>query len=441
MKDILYEHKIENEPMNEERVRSIIRSMEPAHYGNRIIQSGYLKSQNFLTGSFGWQIDAQGNAEFNNGTFRGTFTIGGTLITVSDIANLAQAITDVSNAGGGTVALVPNTYTATQSYSIPSGVTIDGNGATIDFGGGAYQFLIQGSNAYSTGTVAINYASSTVTGSGTTWTAGMVGQSILIADFWYVISARSSNTSITLAQSFMGTNVSGVSYVIATTIGGVGISNITLTNSSTSLIRFRYVNGMNLSFVATTSSIQGIDGDDSANVNLLDGSFVDHCVVGITYDNVPFTVINNILVSNITGGTGIALNGVNNTAMGAVSVQAITGRGITFTNCSNFGLNAYAVIECSSHGIELISGCHELDIIDGEINSCGGDGLRLTATDNGIIMSANSIINNTGWGVNIVNANCNNNILIGTYAKSNTAGSITDSGTGTLKSTLVNYLP
>lgn len=166
--------------------------------GQTILTQGGFQSPNFKKGSVGWEIDAIGNAEFNDGTFRGTFTIGGKLITVSDITKLQTAINDVSDAGGGTVALVPATYNATTSFTIPSNVTLDGNGATIDFGNGARQILIQGTNAYAVGTLAVNNDSTAVTGTGTTWTAGMVGRYILIKEFWYLIAAVPSMTSITL---------------------------------------------------------------------------------------------------------------------------------------------------------------------------------------------------------------------------------------------------
>lgn len=35
---------------------------------------GYLQSSNFVTGSAGWQIDADGDVEFNDGVFRGTLS-------------------------------------------------------------------------------------------------------------------------------------------------------------------------------------------------------------------------------------------------------------------------------------------------------------------------------------------------------------------------------
>lgn len=392
---------------------------------------GTLQSGTFETGVQGWQIDAEGNAEFNNGTFRGTFIIGGTLITVSDIANLASAITTVSGLGGGTVSLVPNTYSATQSYSIPSNVTIDGNGSTIDFGGGAYQFNSVGTNAYSTGTLAISFGSTAVVGTGTTWTAGMVGQSILIGDYWYTISARTDNTHITLSSNYIGVTISGVTYVIATTVDNVGIKNITLTNSSATLFRFRYNNTLSMDGLITSIGNQGVDGDDAAPVNYLN-SVADTCVIGVTLDNVRFFVLDNSVATSITGGNGFDLTNVSNTAMNVSGVQAITGVGFKFTNCSNLGFINYSIIECTSHGIEFASGNSDIDCDSGYINTCGGDGIKLTATSDRIEIITNNLLNCTGYGINIAASSCDNNIINANTFTNNTAGNLNDSGTATI---------
>lgn len=368
-------------------------------------------------------------------TVSGTFNLGYTLVTISDIADLQAALDGVALLGGGTVSLVPNTYIATSSFTIASGVTLEGNGSTIDFNAGAFQVLIQGTNAYSTGTVAVNFGSGAVVGTGTTWTAGMVGQSILIGDYWYTITSRTDNTHITIEYSagnaFMGTNVSGVSYVIATTIDGSSVNNVTLTNSSTTALRFRYVNGLNMNALVVTNSAQAIDGDDSVNVNLQDGYTIDDCVFGITYDNVPFCVFKSGLISNITGGTGIALTGVTNTALDSLSIQAITGVGAKLTNCANFGFAAWSIIECTSHGLELVSGNNDVDITSGYCNTCGGDGIKLTTTSDRNTIVACSFLNNTGYGVNIAAASCDDNKVLAPAFSNNTAGTVNDLGTGT----------
>lgn len=396
-----------------------------------VVSGAVLKSANFKHLFTGWSIDGFGNVEFNDGLFRGTFIIGGALITISDITQLQAANDSVAALGGGTIALVPDTYFPTSSFTLSSGVTLDMNGATIDFGGGAYQFLIQGSNAYSTGTLAVNYGSTSVTGTGTTWTAAMVGQSILIGDYWYTISARASNTSITLSTAYRGLNITGATYVIATTVDGASIVNGTvLNNSSIPLVRFRYCNGFTMDGLSCANAPQAIDGDDSANVNWLNSS-MQNCVIGMTYDNVPFGTFNNCIGLDITGGTAMALNGVTNAALGSISFQAITGRAVTFQNCSNLGFVNYSIIKASSHGVEFISGNSDIDLGEGYFNSCGGDGVKLTASSDRISMSQLSLLNNGGYGINIADSTCDNAAIGLCSFSGNSSGALNDLGTGT----------
>jgi hypothetical protein len=414
--------------MTEGRVREIVNGMQKFLTGQNIMVDGIQKSQNFYTGVSGWQIDAEGNAEFNNGTFRGTFQLGGTLITVSDIANLADAITTVSTAGGGTVSLVPGTYNATQSYSIPSGVVINGNGAVIDFGGGAYQFSAVGTNAYSTGTVSATYGSATITGSGTTFTSAMVGRYILIYDFWYEITAFTDTTHITIGQNFFEVSLTGRAYTIATTVDGIGLTNITIQNSSVALFRPRYVNGLDMTGLVTINGLVGVDMDDSANWTY--NGVSDACGTGLTFDNAPFGTIEG-LVSNVTSGGGLLLNGVRNTAMGPVSIQGIVGVGVSLTNCTNFGNVNFSIIKTSSHGIEFVSGNSGIDTVAGLIDSAGGDGIKLTATTDRCTITSIAIENNTGYGINIAASSCDDNQVISPAFLNNTSGDINDSGTNT----------
>lgn len=397
-----------------------------------LLKGGRFTSPNYIRDTKGWNIDADGNAEFNSGIFRGRFEIGGTIITVTKIADLQGAINEVSDEGGGTVNLVPGTYTATANITLPSNVTLDGNGSTIDFGGGAFQVLIQGTNAYSTGTITATYGSAAIVGVGTTWTSDMVGRSILLGDYWYEITAFTDTTHITIGSVFIGTNLSGDTYVIATTVNNTRIEKITLTNSSVALLKFRYVNLLKIVEISLISALQGIDGSDSNNIYLLDGSFVDSCTSdGIVYNNVPFCVFDNFLISNITG-TGLDLTRVSNTGIGLFSLQGITGVGLKFTNCYDLGLINYAFIKCSSHAIEFVSGNRDMNIGYGYIDSAGGDGIKLTATSDTIEIQQSSIINCTGYGINIAAVTDDNNIIAGNSFINNTAGNIQDLGTLTI---------
>lgn len=399
--------------------------------GVQILSSGKFQSPNYSMGLVGWNIDSDGNAEFNNGTFRGTFVLGGVIITINNINNLQSAINTVGAQGGGIVNLEPGTYNATASFTYLNGVTIDGNGAVIDFGGTANNFSAIGTNPYSTGTLAVNFGSGSVTGTGTIWTAAMIGQSILIGDYWYLITARASNTAITISPVFRAPNVSGVTYVIVTTITGVNLKNITLTNNITNpLFDFRYCDGLVMDGLITTSSPQGIRGRDSANLQWL-GSTIQNCTAGMLFNNVPYCTLSNFTVLDITGGTGMDLIGVTNTAISPGSIQRVTGVGMKFTNCLNLGFLNYSIIETTSHGIEFVSGNSDVDLASGYINTAGGDGVKLTASSNRISITTTNVFNTTGYQFNIANANCNNNMVSTNSGDGTGSGAIQNLGTST----------
>lgn len=397
------------------------------------VKNGYFQSKNFRHLRSGYRL-GETSSEFQNGIFGGTFILGGTLITVDNIDNLQSEIDYISSLGGGTISLVPGTYLATSSFTVPSGVTIDGNGSTIDFQAGAYQMQISGSSAYKTGTITINFGDTTVVGVGTTWTAAMVGQSILLGEYWYEITARTDNTHITIGHSFIGTNLAGDTYVIATTVDNTEIKNLTLTNNSSfynALLTFRYANGLIIdSVIFTHAGAKGLEGIDSANATLVSYT-VDSCPGGIVYNNVPFALFSIGLISNITAGTGLDLTRVTNTALDSLSIQAITGVGAKLTNVSNFGFTSFSIIECTSHGLELASGDNDIDIISGYVNTCGGDGIKLTATVDRSTVVACSILNCTGYGVNVADSTCDNNQLVSLTMSNNSPRNINDSGTGT----------
>jgi hypothetical protein len=89
--------------------------------GHVVVTDGFIMSGNFKTGVSGWQILANGDAEFNNITARGSIfatsgTIGGFVITATDIHSVTNNIT-IDSAGTITVG------TTTGRHIIISGLT------------------------------------------------------------------------------------------------------------------------------------------------------------------------------------------------------------------------------------------------------------------------------------------------------------------------------
>lgn len=351
------------------------------------------------------------------------------ILTIQPTDSIQNYLDILNSYGGGILNLNPTaTYFPTSSLNLYDNVALNLNGGTIDFGGNAYQILAQGANAYSTGTASVTAGGSTVTGSGTTWTIDMIGQSILLGDFWYEITGRSSNTSITIGETFKGTTLAGDTYVIADTINNMSISNGLITNSSISLVKGLYVNGFTVDSITVDTADRGFDFQDSANI-VMPSYGISNCTTAGVFNNVPYCTFSNasILSSGVFG-----LTRVTNTSLNVISFQAGTGVGVSFTNCTNIGMVNYAIIKCASHGIEFVSGNSDIDTETGYINSCGGDGIKLTASSNNCTILDNSILNNGGYGVNIANANDNNTIVLGNHASGNSSGSINDAGTGTI---------
>lgn len=73
-------------------------------------------------------------------------------------------------------------------------------------------------NDYSTGTVTVTNASATVTGSGTVFPAAVATAAYRFAlsatSQWYTVTTRGGDTSLTLAENYVGTTAAGSAYVL-----------------------------------------------------------------------------------------------------------------------------------------------------------------------------------------------------------------------------------
>lgn len=91
-----------------------------------------------------------------------------------------------------------------------------------------------------------------------------------------------------------------------------------------------------------------------------------------------------------------------------------------------------SVRSCVGHGICLVEDVRECSILDNYLLLNGGDGIRLeTDCDNNLIKS-NYSNSNTGFGINIVNASCEDNNIENNKLIGNVAGAMSDGGTRTI---------
>jgi hypothetical protein len=360
-------------------------------------------------------------------------TVANRTVTVSPGDDIQTAIKNLSNAGGGILSMNPGIYVLTTTINIPSNIKIAGAGSSlsvIDFSNTAAQFSVVGSSAYATGSVAISNDGTGVVGTGTTWTAAMIGQSILLEDFWYEITAVADGTHLTIGSAYLGTTLSGATYTIVTTVDSVTINGLTLQNSTAALLKARYVNVLNTDDIVYYNGLIGLDGDDSSFINIFN-SACDSCGTGMTFNNFFFGTFFNNNVLNSTSGGGLICVNIRNWCIDVFSFQNNTGDALSFQDSSNNDVLDFSIQQTTGKGINFVSGNTDIGITSGVIKNSSSDAIKLTATTDQCSINGLQIHDNTGWGINIAASTCDNNIIGMNFLGTNTAGNVTDSGTGT----------
>lgn len=399
--------------------------------GGSAVKTGDLISPKYRASRSGWRVSSDGTAEFQDGIFNGTFSIGGTVITVDDVADIGDSITIINNAGGGTLYLANGTYLLTADIDIPSGVTLRGvsRDAVIIDCNNSYAVKIAGTNAYSTGTVTINNGDTTLVGSGTTWTSAMVGRYVLLDGLWYEITAFNSTTSLTI-DTYRGNNLAGSAYVLADTNFVAQIKDVTVTNATGSGIVSQYAMETTIENVYVYDCGTGIDLDYSIYPQIITVT-VEDCGVGLDMNQVDGFYVNFGAFNNSTTGAGVLMNTANNATFFNSSVNDNTGDGINITSCQQVAFISLDVSGNGGQGIEFVSGNTDNMVSESVINNNASDGIKMTATTDRTSVIGVSITNSGGYGINIAASTCDENYITAPAFSTNTSGNINDSGTNT----------
>ena len=359
--------------------------------------------------------------------------IGSRYFSVDAGGNIQTAIDACDAVGGGTVYLNVGTYTLSADITVPGGVLLEGvsrDGVIIDYNT-SYKIQIAGTDPYTTGNVTISNGDTTVVGGSTVWTDAMIGQYIYLDGIWYEITARADGTHITIADAYVGVDLSASAYAIATVNFNGAISKITVQNATGSGIVVSYAmepklddiivldcgTGIDLDFVQfprilVTSNDSGVNLD----MNYVSGFKVDFCEF-----------------SDSTTGAGVVMTNCQNATFFDSEVSRNTGNGISLTSCKNIAFISVSVNDNGAAGIELISGSNDNQFIAVGCDSNTTDGFKLTATSDRNIIANSSATNNGGYGINIAASTCDNNQVAGNIYFTNTSGELNDSGTNTLK--------
>jgi len=139
-----------------------------------------------------------------------TFTVGSTVYEIDEAPS--RQFWDTLN-----LVSIQNTYpdyyyiigNSVSFYPIPSTSSIT---ITYDY---KKKFVDLSTADYTTGTLAITTATTAVVGTGTTFTAAMVGRYLKTSDnFWYEITAFTNGTTITIGTPYLGATITAGTYII-----------------------------------------------------------------------------------------------------------------------------------------------------------------------------------------------------------------------------------
>src|ERR1035437_2370270 len=320
------------------------------------------------------------------------------MITPTD--NLQDAINALSDSGGGIINLTGGIFNLSANLVVPSNINLQGIGSAgtvIDFGGGAYQLKISGTNIYNTGTVAISNGGTTVLGTTTVWDASMIGQSIFLftpmGDSFYEIIDVVDAGTITIGTPFTGTALVTELYVICDTVDSTKLEGFSVQNSSIDLIDIRYA------VTTTLRDISCYDGGASGiNIFMVEtyyweSSLVYNCLTGITADTLPGATFTNSFLQNITSGGGFVFTKVTNTTFTSMATDTIVGDAMSFVNCSNLGIEDFSITNVTGNGL-VLDGCFAMGVLDYYISTCSGIGFWIKTSSDGNSSSCGFIKSN-----------------------------------------------
>lgn len=373
-----------------------------------------------------------GRTEFDD-VIVNSIKLGAYFVRVKVGENINRAIDKVYANGGGTVFLESGTHKPNYHIVMKNGVILEGQSSAfvfIDFQSQAYQLQIAGTDSYTDGTVTANFGSTTIEGAGVTWTAAMEGRSILLDGLWYVISSVTDGDTLEIATIFVGQNIAGAAYAIANASNEIRLVNLTIKNSALAAVKNIYSHETYINDVEVDSCAAAYDFDYVSNC-----TFEKSDATSIVGNVLDINIAGAISISQVgfvgSGGNGITMTNVTNSV---IMDSYILGHvdGLSMTNCTACGISGTTFSRNSSNGIELVSGNSGVSILHTGCFLNGSDGIKMTGTDDYNLVSSCILHFNGAYGWNIANADCDINTMGVNSFRSNTSGTYSDSGTGTV---------
>lgn len=334
------------------------------------------------------------------------------------------------NAGHKSVFVHPGTYNETNDIIIPMGGSLTGHcsDTTICNFTANKSIKLDGSGRrITTGTVSVTIDTTTVTGSGTTFTTLQSGDYLELNKTFYKIGSITNNTSLELLNAFRGITISSETFIGQSMISCISINDIQITGTAQHAIHINQgininVNDCTIANCGTLSTYSAIHILRSSEC-FINKSFVVNCTSkGIILETctsvvIDFCTIKNnsqhaleiddTYLSSITESfiTHIDTMGVNvQNGSGSMLIKNCiitycTDRGVnTEPGTNGTTVNSCKVMYCTTAAIDF-DGSNDI-LSDCTVNNNYGDAMYGGPT---VLATSNRIENNTGHGLNFEN--------------------------------------
>lgn len=348
--------------------------------------------------------------------------------------DIQRAIDAASRNGGGTVFIRNGMYFENENIELKSAVKLIGEKESttiINFAGNSASLNYEDTDVYSTGTITSITSGVMVTGSGTSWLANLTtDHQLFIGNRWYKIAAVTGNTSLILQEGYIGNASLPSSYRASKILTDVDFGELTIMASSNDGMNISGGRNITLENMTFLSNNVGIDWD-YVTENKVDSVIVAASVSdGVQMNNVGFGNSQGFLSAS-NGGHGFLFNTLETMPFLFCATNANGGDGM---NCTSVRKSVFTIESRAnaSQGVEFVSLCDNNILDKCIIANNTSDGLKLTATSDRNILTACIINQNGGFGINIAASTCDKNLVHGNQYTSNTSGTLSDSGTGTV---------
>jgi hypothetical protein len=324
-----------------------------------------------------------------------------------------KSITEAFNAGESSVFVRNGVYIETSDIIIPNGGRLTGElpGRTCVYFKGPYCVKIDGSKGISekNGTVSILNNSTSLKGTGTTFTNLVHGNFILLGTNYYKILSIESDTQITLDKIYKGVDIVDKFYIAQAMYTGCVVSDLTIKSP---LGQGLYVRGLRhggMKSIALNDCKPCFTIVDSSDISLFQVICCFSTGIGFCIKNSWSISLHTVSVFN-SSSHGFKFDGVN-IICESCSTENNSGDGIYIDgSCSDFLFDNSTCKNNNGNGIVALNTTDSTNISNCDISNNGIDGINMLNSKNNIV-STSFICNNKGNGIVTGlynNINCNN---------------------------------